>query len=158
MEKMYKLRAIPLAIGLLTLAIGFALHLCIPATEMPIIRYGAWMTVVGIIFLQIMRQLKKERQMEQPPVEAPPNIQRTEFAHQEYKHKNVMPFFIVRAVLSLIISLLGISLIFDGQWIWGIILFLFGCGLCFLHIYWIRRNIRELKTLENAKNNDDSYE
>ena len=156
METAYKLRAIPLVVGLLTLATGFVLRLFEPAAEASIIRWGILITVIGVVFLQAMRQLEKERRMARQPGEHSADAQKLELVNQEYKRKSAIPFLAVRAVLSCIACLLGASLIADGKFAWGIILFLFGGGLCYLHIYWIVKNMRELKKLKEVEKNDDS--
>jgi len=155
METAYKLRAVPLAMGLLTLATGCVLRLFEHFAGATIVRYGILITVVGFIFLKAMRQLEKERRVERQPAEPYVDAQELELADQEYKRKNAIPFLSVRAFLSLVACLLGTSLIFDGRLVWGLIMFLFGCGLCWLHIYWIVKNIRELKKLKEAERSSD---
>ena len=154
MKTAYKLRVIPLAIGVLTLAAGFVLRLFQPAAEASIMRYGILITVLGIIFLQAMRQLEKERRMARQLAESSVDAEKLELGEQKYNRKNAIPFLAVRAFLSCIVCLLGVSLIVDGQFAWGMTLLLLGGGLCYLHISWIVKNRRALKKLEEAEKND----
>ena len=155
METAYKLRAIPLALGVLTLAVGGVLRLAAPALDSPVWRYGAWMTVIGFVFFQAMRQLKRERQTKAQSVEEQEQTEAAALAgapevaeaaaDEAYRRKNAVPFLAVRAALSGILGLLGVSLMVDGRWLWGAALCLFGCGLCWLHIVWIRQHVKALK-------------
>ena len=148
----YRLRIVPLALGLLTLALGFVTHFFVPAVDgSAVIRYGLFLTVAGFIFLQAMRQLKKEQQTTQKPVESAQTSQEVALTNNTYKLKNAIPFLIVRAFLSLILALLGVSLVFDGQLLWGIITCLFGGGLCVLHIYWIVQYTNALQEIKRKK-------
>jgi len=157
MKIAYKLRLIPFALGLITLITGLVLHFLTSVFEgLVVIKYGILITVVGFLFLRAMHQLRKEQDAEQTTVVVATDPQKAELANQKYQRKNVIPFLAVRAFLSLIIGLFGVSLVFDGQLLWGVIVLLLGGGLCVLHIHWI---VQCLKTLKEQKNerNDDSH-
>jgi len=153
METSYKLRFIPFILGLIMLAAGLALHFFLKVgEEYNIIRYGAFLTVAGFVFLQAMRQLKREKLEEASPALA--NIEEQNMPGAQIWNINIkMPchFLIVRAMLSLILGFLGISLMIDGVLIWGMAVAFAGGGLCLLHIYWVRQNIRELKRLRDKE-------
>ena len=157
MKIAYKLRLAPFIFGLITLVTGLVLHFWMSVVEgAAVIKYGVLITVVGFLFLRAMQQSKKEPHAEQTPVTSAPNPQEVELANQKYQRKNAVPFLVARAILSLIIGLLGASLMFDGQVLWGIAVLLLGGGLCVLHIHWIVQCAKELQKLKSERN-DDSH-
>ena len=142
-------------------------------TDAPIIQIGAFVTALGFIFLQAARQLGKEAHAErQAPkthlderaesLEGADSLkeithgreeltqrERSAQAHREsanareYERKNAIPILAVRALLSLIMCMLGISLIIDGQLLWGLAAVLLGGALCVWQIRRLVRNIKE---------------
>ena len=153
METCYKLRAVPISLGLLTLAAGLAMRFFLPAVAgTDTIKFGVLLTVGGVIFFRTMGQLKSERQGQtyQPELVSAATVEELERENQIYQRKNSIPFLAVRVFLCLLFALLGIVLLVEGNLLGGAGLLL-GGGLCMLHVYWIVRCCKELRLLERAE-------
>lgn len=162
METAYKLRFIPLVLGVLTLLSELAMRLLVPASGYRTLIYGAVLTVVGFIFMQLMRQLQRERTQEQQDQQSgtanaavqsenPENAQQDDMADQADRIKNGIPFLIVRAAFSLIISLMGVSWILTDRVLPGVGILLLGALLCLLHVHWVVKSVRELKAIKRMR-------
>jgi len=162
MKTFYKFRFIPLILGISTLITGLILRYLVSVyTESTIISVGFAVSVIGFIFLQTMRQLKREesekQQITQTPDENEQNPIITEIENNQYQRKNSIPFLTVRLFFSLILILFGISYIIDDRLLIGVLTIILASVIGILHIYWLIKYIQDLKTLKMIRKVMDSH-
>lgn len=149
MKMIYKLRFVPLALGVVTLLLGLAVQMWLPTAERnSTLTGGIVLTVVGIVCPLCLRGVKQRELLEAAPTEP------DEWSEREMRLRNEIPFLIVRTLFSLLLGLMGLSMVVTGGTLQpGVWVLLLGAALCLLHVWWVVKSARERKRIAAQRQN-----